>query len=360
MFRGTYFAAALENDTAQEADGSGIDSFYGSSLALGSQDTNIFHQHYDPIGNARYDYTADGGYQFQSDGLYNDDDAYQYQLGVSGKALLMVGIGSLYSLYINLQAQPRQQAGVFIDPLSIFNAASYAPIMNPVAPDEFITIFGNGMATSPTTLPLPTTLGTTQVRVNGQPAPLDYVSPTQINLLVPYATTAEGFATFQVSNNGVLSNEVTVYTRATAPGVFTLTNIDGSTYPAGTGPGAIQHADYSLVTSENPAVAGETLLLYVTGLGAVSPQVADGAAAPSRPPATVNETVFIDILDSTFDDFQATVWFAGMAAGLAGLYQINFIVPSGLATGAGYVDITTNEAYTSEAMIYLQWLPRKS
>lgn len=358
VYTGTYYNAALENDASDVADGNNaIDSFYGSNLALGSQGAAISHLRLYFFGESAYDYTTDEGYNFGSQGSYNDG-FYQYQLGVNGQVLLMVGYGSEYSLTVNLLAQSTQATSVFIDPLSIFNAASYAPITNSVAPGEFITIFGSGLASSTqsaSSLPLPTTMGTTQVTVNGTAAPLDYVSPTQINFLIPTGTsvTAADFATFQVTNNGVKSNPVTVYLNLTAPGVFTLTNLDG-TYPPGTGPAAVQHADYSLVTTENPAVAGETLILYVTGLGAVTPPVPDGAAAGSNPVSTVNEDIEIDLYDQNGVDSSATVVFAGLTPGLAGLYQINFVVPSGVASGPASLGISTNEAYTNEAFLFMQ------
>ena len=141
---------------------------------------------------------------------------YQYALGVDGQAVLVVGTGSIYSLSVNLAAQPAPAAtsqaatSVFLQPLSIFNAASYAPITNPVAPGEFVTIYGSGLSSEPQSaksLPLPLTLGKVKVTVNGRPAPLDYVSATQINLLIPIET-AEPYATFQVTNNNVASNQV--------------------------------------------------------------------------------------------------------------------------------------------------------
>jgi uncharacterized protein (TIGR03437 family) len=272
-----------------------------------------------------------------------------------------VGTGSYYSMSVNLIAQSNQATSVFIDPLSIFNAASYGPITNSVAPGEFVTIFGLNLSAgtqSAQTLPLPTTLGNTRVMVNGQPAPLDYVSATQINLLVPYAT-PQGFATFQVINNKVASNQVTVYSALTAPGVFTLNSLDGGTYPSGIGPAAVLHKDYSLVTQENPAVAGETLQLFVTGLGSVTPTVADGAAAPSSPLSYVDEytsgALAMDILDAnSVDTLVSTISFAGLAPYYAGLYQINFVVPSGVASGIAYVNISTNEAYTEEAKLFMQ------
>jgi len=355
QYQGTYFTGALENDTSMLSSGdSDIDSFYGSNLALG-QGTTIFHERLVYFNSAAFDLTQDAeAYKFASDGTYFDG-IYENLLGVNGLAFLQIGTGTTYSLTIGLQAKPYSGTGVYIDPLKIWNAASYAPITNSVAPGEFISIFGSGLASttaSATSLPLPASagLGGVQVMVNGRYAPLSYVSPTQINLLVPYATgliNNEYYATFQVINNKVASNEVTVFTNYSAPGVFALTS-NGGAFPPGVGPAAVLHADYSLVTQSNPAVVGETLQVYVTGLGSVTPAVADGAAPSSTTLSTVDDDVAVLV-----DGQQATVAFAGLAPGFAGLYQINFVVPSGITPASlVYLDISTDEAYTSEAKLY--------
>jgi uncharacterized protein (TIGR03437 family) len=178
------------------------------------------------------------------------------------------------------------------------------------------------------------------------------VSPTQINIQVPYDT-VESYATIQVTNNGTASNKVTLYANLSAPGVFTLTSNDG-TFAPGIGPAAVLHADYSLVTADHPAKAGETLQLYVTGLGSVTPTVGNGAAAPSNPPSLVDDYVEVDLYDQNQVDSLADVSYAGLAPGFAGLYQINFVVPGGVASGVAYVDVGTGEAYASEATIYIQ------
>jgi uncharacterized protein (TIGR03437 family) len=360
MYHGTYFNAALENDASDELDGNNdIDSFYGSTLALGSQGATISHQRLTYFNQSAIDDTFAGPLDFASNGTFNDG-AYQYELGINGEAVLIVGTGTTYSLSVNLRPEGSLvTTNVFIQPQSIFNAGSYAPITNSVAPGEFVTIYGSGFSSSTQSahsLPLPTTLGPVQVTVNGVFAPLDYVSPTQINLVIPFETTAS-YATFQVMNNKVASNQVTVYTNLTVPGVFTIPSLNGTSYPLGIGPAAVTHLDYSVVTPENPAVAGETLVLYLTGLGAVTPSVVDGAAGSSNPTSSSNESgsIGVDVLDQTGTDIDSpSVSFAGLAPGLAGVYQINFVVPSGLASGPGAVDVSTNEAYTSEAILYIQ------
>lgn len=356
MYQGTYYASALENDASGLSNGNNfIDSFYGSTLALGQEDT-INHYRLVSFNQSAYDYTSDGFANFTSNGTYNDG-AFETVLGASGQAAFQVGVSTFYTLTVEFQSQAYKGNAPFITPVNIFNAASYAPITNSVAPGEFLTILGSGLSSSTTqaqSFPLPTNLGGVQVMVNGTAAPIDYVSPTQINFIVPIGTSNNGFATFQVVNNGATSNQVTVYTNVTAPGVFSLTS-NGGTFPAGIGPAAVTHANGSLVTPSSPAVAGETLVLYVTGLGATNPSVADGQPAPSSPLSYTVETPIVEIEDQNANFYTSpNVTFSGLAPGFAGLYQINFVVPSGVPSGLQWVNVGTNEAYTSEAKIYMQ------
>jgi uncharacterized protein (TIGR03437 family) len=351
-YQGTYFTAGLENViTGLSSGDNAIDSFYGSNLALGEGNT-IYHERQAYYAGEVEDISVN--WPLFAYGQYFDG-IYEALPSVSGQAYIQVGTKTTYSLTLGIQANQYSGLGVFIDPLSIFNAASYAPITNPVAPGEFVSIFGSGLASttaSAQSLPLPARagLGGVQVMVNGRYAPLSYVSPTQINLLVPNATgpvSGESYATFQVINNNEASNKVTVHTNYTAPGAFSLTS-NGGTYPPGIGPAAVLHADYSLVTPSNPAKAGETLQLYLTGLGSVTPSVADGAAASTTTLSVVDGQVAVYVGGVT-----SKVAFAGLAPGFAGLYQINFVVPSGITTGtSNYLIVITPDGETAEAKLY--------
>ena len=352
-YQGSYFTAALENDASNLSSGNNnIDSFYGSTLSLGTK-TTISHLRLLLFASAPFDQTVSGDYNFGADGT-QQKDVLEYLLGASGQAILKTGRGDQYTLIVGLLARPATTTAVFLDPLKIFNAASFAPITNSVAPGEFVSLFGTGLSPvrlQAQSLPLPTNLGGVQVTVNGRLAPLQFVSPTQINLIVPYAT-SEAFVYFQVNNNGVQSMAAMVNRNATSPGVFAQPDVS---LPPGGGPASVLHADFSLVTPANPARAGETLQLYMTGLGAVIPAVNDGAAAPSNPLSTVTDpNVFVEIEDQNFNFHGATVGFAGLAPGFAGLYQVNFTVPSGVPSGLAYVNVGTSDAYTSEARISMR------
>jgi uncharacterized protein (TIGR03437 family) len=345
LYQGTYFTAALENDAASGK--AAVDAFSGSIFSLG-QGTSIAHQHLATFQNPAIDYTyAPAPYQVTSGGTFSDGLLHGV-LGDGGQAFLEVGTGSFYSLIPGLGVA-YTGPNPFLDPLKVWNAANLAPITNSIAPGEFVSLFGSGLCTAnegAPSLPLPTTLGKVQVTVNGILAPISYVSPNQINVLVPYEISGS-YATFQVSSDVGLSNPVTIYVAKTAPGVFA--SLAGGFAP-GLGPAAGQHADFSAVTEDNPAEVGETLMLYVTGLGAVSPTVKDGFAAVAKPLSYVVADVTVSV-----DGLNAPVSFKGLAPGFAGLYQVNFEVPKGVSSGKLVsLSIATPNAVTNEAKLYIK------
>jgi uncharacterized protein (TIGR03437 family) len=348
LYQGTYYTGGLENDGSNSGHGqNGIDAFSGSIYAYG-EGTAISHLRLATFdSNFAIDYTYEPSpYDVTSDGTFTDGSLFG-MLGADGQALLEVGTGNFFSLTLGLWAGEFSGSGVLLDPLKVWNAASFAPITNSVAPGQFVSLFGSGLSSTSEgagSLPLPTDLGNVQVTVNGVLAPISYVSQNQINALVPYSTSG-GFATFQVINNGVASNPVTLYQSATAPGVFTSTQ---GGFKPGLGQAAAQHVNFSAVTQSNPAKVGETLQLYVTGLGSVTPAVDDGFAAPGNPPSTVDADVGVFV-----DGVAAQVTFKGLTPGLAGLYQVNFVVPN-VASGLVYLAISTPDAFTTLAKLYIK------
>src|ERR1019366_6081046 len=108
-----------------------------------------------------------------------------------------------------------------------------------------------------------------------------------------------------------------------SPGIFTLSS-------NGQGMGIFLKADSSLVSAANPAAAGSTITFFATGLGAVDPPLAAGAAGASAEP--LNRTVQTPLV--FFDSSRATVLYSGLAPGFAGLYQVNVRVPSGVSAAS--------------------------
>jgi uncharacterized protein (TIGR03437 family) len=218
-------------------------------------------------------------------------------------------------------------AEVIISSARVVNAASLAA--GPVAPGEILTLFGSGIGPAvPATLQLTadgrfltTTLAETQVLFDDVPAPLTYVSDTQVNAIAPYALAGKSTTQLQVEYQGVRSKPVTLKVAEAAPALFTQ-NASGS------GPGAILNQDYQLNSAANPALKGSVVMLFATGEGQTNPPGVDGqVAADVLPKPRLPVTVLLGGVN-------AQVLYAGAAPGLvAGLVQVNVRVPTNVTSG---------------------------
>jgi hypothetical protein len=150
---GVYYTAALED----QVDATGqttnvIDAFYGSVNATGAG-TSIFHDQIQWLVSNFYDYTFDSHYAVAANGVipFGGDTPYQYTFGVNGRAFIATGDVAnyaYYSLTLGLGMPKYSGSGVYLSPNGIVNSANFAPITNPIAPNEFITLFGTGMAST--------------------------------------------------------------------------------------------------------------------------------------------------------------------------------------------------------------------
>jgi uncharacterized protein (TIGR03437 family) len=340
-FGGLYYQAGIDESVTQDSVGNVygfFDTFYGSLNGNGGVATG--HRRVaDAYSSGAYDYTY--GDSYQSGGTYSDTYA-RYAVGADGAVRIGSGIGPYLGLSVALAAPTLSGPGVFLNPEGVVNAGSWAPFTAGIAPGEFIALNGTGLAPDglPVTnsIPFPTQVGPVQVMINGVAAPIYYATPTLIEAIVPYETTGTT-AQIQVINNGTASNTVTTFVSLTAPGVFTQ-NQNGLGY------GSIQHSDYSLVTSSSPAQPGETLIVYLTGLGGVNPAVADGAAAPSGSLISTTNTITASIGGQA-----ATVSFAGLTPGSVALDQVNVVVPTAATTGDNLLAISGPDSYAVEALI---------
>ncbi len=220
------------------------------------------------------------------------------------------------------EPRPRPTTVPAIETGGVVNAATFTA---GVAGGGIISIFGRnltaGDSTSASALPLPTSLAGTSVAVDGRPAPLYFVSPTQINAQLPVEAQDLRSVNVVVTTAGGSSTALQVQTSPVAAGVFSL---DGT----GRGLAAALHADGRAVNAQQPAAPGEIIQIFVTGLGATTPAVANGAAAPSEPLARTLQTPAV-----TLDGIAAEVRFSGLAPGFAGLNQVNVVVPAAVKAG---------------------------
>ena len=235
------------------------------------------------------------------------------------------GPGGSAQASATLTVNASAQAPVF-SAAGITNGASFVA---GISPGSISTIFGTHLSNvtgivQASDIPLPPQLAGVTVTVNGIAAPLFAVANVngqeQINFQVPWEVAAQPSATIVVNNDGLLSSPVTVSLLPAFPGIFTT---DGTT-------GAILHGIGSaLVTSTSPASPGEVVVLFATGLGAVTITPATGTAPPANPLSST--TIFPTV---TVGGAQATVQFSGLAPGFVGLNQVNVLLPSTLPSGS--------------------------
>ncbi|MBZ5575509.1 MAG: hypothetical protein LAP40_02990 [Acidobacteriia bacterium] len=339
---GAFWTAGLRQS------GAAVAGFAGSAVASGSGSLYVTER-LKILGTGNLDLTKVDPYSLNADGSGTSALA-QVGLGAGGNAFLGSSIdnsdASGYEIYFGvrmpgvLTTQGGSSSSLSLNPQGVQNVASYAPTGNPIAPGELIYLYVSGLTvtTQTATPPYPSSLGGVSVLINGAAAPIYLVSPTELVVLVPYATVGPT-ASIEVLSGGVTSNAVFVPVAATAPGIFSQSQ-------NGSGLGAIRHADYSVVTADNPAHSGEVVLIYLTGLGAVSPALADGAGSTGNP---LNLTVAQPGVQ--VGGQAATVLFSGMSA-YPGLYQINAQLPT-IPAGATALPlvISTANATTDEVDI---------
>jgi uncharacterized protein (TIGR03437 family) len=194
---------------------------------------------------------------------------------------------------------------------SIVNAGD---LTKPVAPGALVSLFGTNL--SPTNMassqiPLPTALADSCMSVNGTLLPLLFASPTQINAQLP--ANAIGNSSLVIYTPGGVSDTFNFAIQSTAPSVFRTST--GSAI-------IIRNNNGQLVTSNNPVQLNDYLTIYLSGMGATTPSVAAGNAAPSNPlaVATVQPT-------ATLGGAPIFVIWAGLAPKQVGVYQVNVLVP---------------------------------
>lgn len=339
-FQGLYFAAGLRIDQSRPSSFAGAINGLGNGRAVWSRRSRL------PEGNA--DLTAVNDYTVGPDGVGSILNN-RFVLGLNNTAFVGAGVSFAdsdnYELFLGIRSRDLSGTGIFINPAGVLNGASFAPVGNPIAPGQFIALFGSGLGPATPLVaaaPFPASLGDISLTIQGRPAPLFFVSANQISALVPFATSGTS-ADIVIRQGGQESNRVTVPVARSAPGIYSNTQ-------NGIGPGAILRSDFSLLTTANPTRRGETVLIYLTGLGPLDPPLADGVAAPTTTLSRVADTVNVYIGGQ-----RATVSFAGAAPGFAGLYQLNVVIPNNAPIGSAVpVAVETLQAFHEMVDIAIQ------
>jgi uncharacterized protein (TIGR03437 family) len=204
-----------------------------------------------------------------------------------------------------------------------------------IAPGGIVTLFGSGMGPTQgvgfqlTDGQLPTSLGGTQVMVNGEPAPLLYASYGQINLVLPYDLPAGTTATIEVVANGTPLNPLSNLEVLVA---------DISVFQAN-GTAVALNQDFTVNSPQNPAQPGSTVALFGAGGGQTSPSSIAGAVTPLglRPLVTTPQAAIIGLLQLQPPAMYLNVEYAGAAPTLlSGVNQINVTLPATIPVAYGY------------------------
>jgi uncharacterized protein (TIGR03437 family) len=206
---------------------------------------------------------------------------------------------------------------------SIASAADQTP---GVAPGGLFTARGSNLSLvniATNEIPLPTALGDSCMTINGVLVPLVFVSPSQINGQIPY--TVSGDSTLILRTPAGVSNNFDFFIQANAPAVFqtSIPGWDGLTATV------MRGSNSEFVTPTNPLHPNDHIVIYLTGLGLVTPDVKSGYPGPSDPraDAQLQPTVVLG-------GASVPISFAGVTPGLAGVYEIDAQVPSkGMKTG---------------------------
>jgi uncharacterized protein (TIGR03437 family) len=208
---------------------------------------------------------------------------------------------------------------------AVLNAASLTP--GPIAPGEIITVFGTGVQSAPIGLQigadgkLATTLNSTQLLIDGAAAPLLYVSPNQLNAIVPFEAATSGKANVQVVSYGQPAAAWDVPLAPAAPSIFTIP-------AAGVGQGAVLNQDNSINGPANPAAPGTLIQIFATGDGTSSPPGITGSITKGA-----GNTPLLSVTVS-IGGIGAPVAYAGAAPGeVAGLLQVNASIPLNAPAG---------------------------
>ena len=247
-------------------------------------------------------------------------------------------------LYHGFLGVPASGGGTapLIRPNGVITASAFGGA-SAIAPGTFIEIYGQNLAGTTrswqasdfTGNAAPTSLDGVSVRINGLPAFVSYVSPSQVNALVPSAI-APGTAVVTVQNGSQISNSYTATVNALEPGLLTFPLAANASvlYVVAIFP---DYTTYVLPPGVNTGVssrrakAGDVITLYGIGFGPLVPDVPAGNIAKQANSLQASVEV-------RFDGHPGQVAYAGSAPGFVGLYQLNVVVPDGVVATGSYDD----------------------
>jgi len=233
----------------------------------------------------------------------------------------------------------------------VVNAASFER-GKPVAPGSYIAIFGEALSDTLrifSTPYLPLSLAGVSVSFDAPaqglslPGRLHFVSPTQVNVQVPWELGGLTSVRMKVSIGEVSSAVYTLDLADYAPGLFERAEASGQKFVA-----ALDE-NYRLIGSANPARRGRIVQLYANGLGPVDNTPPSGEPTPAQPLAVTRAQPEVLIAGR-----RAQVHFSGLAPFVVGLYQINVTVPADAPVGPQPVTVSVGGVTSKSVLLPLQ------
>jgi minor extracellular serine protease Vpr len=230
---------------------------------------------------------------------------------------------------------------------SISDAASFQ-VGKGLAPGSYIGVYGTALTDAThllTTNFLPFSMSNASVSFWSAdnsvawPGRVWFVSPTQINVQIPWELNGWSSAKVMVTADGIYSADYTIPISTYLPAMYLYNNM-----------AIAQDTNYQLITAANPARRGQTIIIYANGMGPVTHQPPSGEITPSTEP--FSETQATPTV--TIGNVNATVGFSGLTPGSIGLYQLNVTVPQNAPTGLQPVVITQGGVASQAANLPIQ------
>lgn len=204
-------------------------------------------------------------------------------------------------------------------------ANSASNLAGSYAPNSFLSIYGTNLSyvtkaigpgdISGDELPWALTGTGVSVVIGGISAFMYYVSPGQINVLIPSILTP-GPVTVEVDNRSLYGPPAQITLTATAPALFQL---DATTVVA-------THGNGPVVTADSPAAPGEIVVFYATGLGLTAPPAINGFLPETAAPLA--DLIDFEVLINGVPVNSQSILYAGVTPGFAGLFQVNLQLPA--------------------------------
>lgn len=178
---------------------------------------------------------------------------------------------------------------------------------------------------TPRPVPMPTEIADVQVLVNDIPAPLYYVSPLQINFLVPMRAPSSGTGEIVVvkPSTGQVIGAGTVAFDAVSPALFVVGG-------GASGQVAALNQDNTINSASNPIPKGQVIQMFGTGQGFIPNAPPDGVPAEGQIPIVEQP---LKVLIGTDFVADSDILYSGLAPGLIGVWQINVRIPDRVAPG---------------------------